>query len=64
MGRPGASRPTAAHVAGLAARVHYNRIMRKWLFCLGVTGFTAYAADVAIVEEIVCKVNGDIITRS
>jgi peptidyl-prolyl cis-trans isomerase SurA len=37
--------------------------MRKWLL-LGVTGFLAYAADVAIVEEIVCKVNGDIITRS
>jgi len=44
--------------------VHYNLIMRNWLLCLGVTGFIAYAADVAVIEEIVCKVNGDIITRS
>lgn len=38
--------------------------MRNWFLCLGITGILAYAADVAIVEEIVCKVNGDIITRS
>lgn len=33
--------------------------------CLGVAcGSVAFAADVAVVEEIVCKVNGDIITRT
>ena len=37
--------------------------MRHWIVLLGVTGF-AFGADVAIVEEIVCKVNSDIITRS
>ena len=37
--------------------------MRHWLVVLGVTGF-AIGADVAVVEEIVCKVNSDIITRS
>jgi parvulin-like peptidyl-prolyl isomerase len=39
----------------------YNQTMRHWILLLGVT---AMGADVAIVEEIVCKVNGDIITRS
>jgi parvulin-like peptidyl-prolyl isomerase len=43
--------------------------MRYWVFCLGLTCLTsfctaAFAADVAVVEEIVCKVNGDIITRT
>lgn len=39
--------------------------MRFWLLCVGVAFFsTAYAADVTVVEEIVCKVNGDIITRT
>src|SRR5581483_7361196 len=37
--------------------------MRNWVVFLGVAGF-AMGADVALVEEIVCKVNGDIITRS
>ena len=37
--------------------------MRNWLVFLGVTGL-AFGADVALVEEIVCKVNSDIITRS
>lgn len=38
--------------------------MRSWFVCLCVTAAIASAADVAVVEEIVCKVNGDIITRS
>ncbi|HWZ31184.1 MAG TPA: peptidylprolyl isomerase [Bryobacteraceae bacterium] len=37
--------------------------MRHWLVLLGVTGLMI-GADVAVVEEIVCKVNSDIITRS
>ena len=35
----------------------------KWLSVLVATGFVCSAADVAVVEEIVAKVNGDIITR-
>src|SRR5215469_3093129 len=35
----------------------------KWLSVLFATGFVCLAADVAVVEEIVAKVNGDIITR-
>ena len=35
----------------------------KWLSILIATGFVCLAADVAVVEEIVAKVNGDIITR-
>ena len=35
----------------------------KWLSLLIVTGLACHAADVAVVEEIVAKVNGDIITR-
>lgn len=39
--------------------------MRYCAFCLGLVFVsTAFAADVAVVEEIVCKVNGDIITRT
>ena len=44
--------------------------MRYWVLSIGVACFgaaflsTAFAADVAVVEEIVCKVNGDIITRT
>jgi len=38
--------------------------MRSWVACLCVTGLIASAADVALIEEIVCKVNSDIITRS
>ncbi len=37
--------------------------MRHLIFFIGVAGF-AVGADVAVMEEIVCKVNGDIITRS
>ncbi len=37
--------------------------MRQWIVLLSLAGF-AGAADVAVIEEIVCKVNGDIITRS
>src|SRR5579863_3673008 len=35
----------------------------KWLSLVIATGFVCSAADVAVVEEIVAKVNGDIITR-
>ena len=35
----------------------------KWLSVLVATGFVCSAADVAVVEDIVAKVNGDIITR-
>jgi parvulin-like peptidyl-prolyl isomerase len=35
----------------------------KWLSVLIATSFVCLAADVAVVEEIVAKVNGDIITR-
>ncbi|HML18189.1 MAG TPA: peptidylprolyl isomerase [Bryobacteraceae bacterium] len=39
--------------------------MRYCLLCFGFVSFsTAFAANVAVVEEIVCKVNGDIITRT
>jgi peptidyl-prolyl cis-trans isomerase SurA len=38
--------------------------MRSCFVCLLVTSLIASAADVTTVEEIVCKVNGDIITRS
>jgi parvulin-like peptidyl-prolyl isomerase len=41
--------------------------MRYQLVCLGVAcaiGSNAFAADVTVLEEIVCKVNGDIITRT
>lgn len=37
--------------------------MRSWILIFTITGVT-FGADVAVVEEIVCKVNGDIITRS
>src|SRR5579871_2281471 len=38
--------------------------MRYFLLTLGMISFAgAFAADVTVVEEIVCKVNGDIITR-
>jgi peptidyl-prolyl cis-trans isomerase SurA len=38
--------------------------MRYFLLTLGIIPFAgAFAADVMVVEEIVCKVNGDIITR-
>jgi peptidyl-prolyl cis-trans isomerase SurA len=41
--------------------------MRYWLLSLtvaGLAGSSIFAADVTVVEEIVCKVNGDIVTRS
>ncbi len=38
--------------------------MRTWFVCLCVTATILSAADVTTIEEIVCKVNGDIITRS
>ncbi|HUA87068.1 MAG TPA: SurA N-terminal domain-containing protein [Bryobacteraceae bacterium] len=38
--------------------------MRFWFACLCVTATILPAADVTTLEEIVCKVNGDIITRS
>jgi peptidyl-prolyl cis-trans isomerase SurA len=41
--------------------------MRYWLLSLtvaGLAGSNIFAADVTVVEEIVCKVNGDIVTRS
>jgi parvulin-like peptidyl-prolyl isomerase len=41
--------------------------MRYLLLSLSVAGFVGsniFAADVTVVEEIVCKVNGDIVTRS
>ncbi|HLH40818.1 MAG TPA: peptidylprolyl isomerase [Bryobacteraceae bacterium] len=38
--------------------------MRFWVVCMCVTAAIASAADVTTIEEIVCKVNGDIITRS
>ena len=44
--------------------------MRYWFVCIGVACFLvagcsgAFAADVAVVDEIVCKANGDIITRT
>ena len=38
-------------------------VYMKWLSVLIATGFVCFAADVAVVEEIVAKVNGDIITR-
>lgn len=39
--------------------------MRYWIFCFGVLyASSVFAADVTVVEEIVCKVNGDIITRT
>jgi peptidyl-prolyl cis-trans isomerase SurA len=43
--------------------VRYNRIMKSCALLLLFTGFVS-AADVAVVEEIVCKVNGDIISRT
>src|SRR5579875_1629089 len=38
--------------------------MRCWVVFVCVTAAAASAADVTTIEEIVCKVNGDIITRS
>src|SRR5579862_3841859 len=38
----------------------YNRTMRLAMFFLAVA---LYGADVTLMEEIICKVNGDIITR-
>lgn len=61
----GVSRQPGAHYSsGSKLRSGaYNVSMRNWLVFLGVTGL-AFGADVALVEEIVCKVNSDIITRS
>jgi peptidyl-prolyl cis-trans isomerase SurA len=39
-------------------------IMRKAVISVCVTAMLAAAADVQVVEEIICKVNGDIITRT
>lgn len=44
----------------LASGVLYTRTMRLGLFFLAVA---LYGADVTLMEEIICKVNGDIITR-
>src|SRR5438552_19203092 len=39
--------------------------MRHYVVLLGITcAGASLAADVSVVEEIVCKVNGDIITRN
>src|SRR5262245_25828131 len=43
----------------------YNLSMRYCLFLATVvTSIPGFAADVKVMDEIVCKVNGDIITRS
>lgn len=45
--------------------VSYNLIMRYCLFLATVvTSIPGFAADVKVMDEIVCKVNGDIITRT
>src|SRR5258708_15836840 len=45
--------------------VQYNQDMRYSLVAGGVcAAVLAFGADVRVVEEIVCKVNSDIITRS
>lgn len=51
--------------SGETQKVRYNRIMKSCTAFLLLAGFAA-AADIPVmlVEEIVCKVNGDIITRT
>src|ERR1035438_6395340 len=67
---PAANRSTVCvlrHRAGMenigdsvARDVLYTKNMRLGIFFLAIA---LYAADVSLMEEIICKVNGDIITR-
>jgi parvulin-like peptidyl-prolyl isomerase len=68
---PGAERHTTADVGAkgsqrLRSAERYNRVIMKFCGICVLLSLSAslYAADIALVEEIIAKVNGDIVTRS
>jgi len=38
--------------------------MRYWLFLTALSAGSLFAADISVIDEIICKANGDIITRN